>query len=133
MAKAKVTLRTEKVFTNKLLKRKQFHIAISHPKRTGLSKEEIKTRIATAMKVQNPSTIFIFGGKSSFGGGKSSAFGLVYDDIQAAKKFEKKTRLVKAGLAKKVSQSRKQIKDRKNRAYRLRGADRVKILYPKSA
>jgi small subunit ribosomal protein S24e len=32
-----------------------------------------------------------------FGGGKSTGFGLIYDDLKAAKQFEPKYRLVRVG------------------------------------
>ena len=56
-----------------------------------------------------------------FGGGKSTGFGLIYDNIDMAKKFEPSYRLVRAELAKKVDKSRKQIKERKNRTKSVRG------------
>eukprot|EP00818_Percolomonas_sp_WS_P010261 CAMPEP_0117439462 /NCGR_PEP_ID=MMETSP0759-20121206/2577_1 /TAXON_ID=63605 /ORGANISM="Percolomonas cosmopolitus, Strain WS" /LENGTH=135 /DNA_ID=CAMNT_0005231177 /DNA_START=146 /DNA_END=553 /DNA_ORIENTATION=+ len=130
MAKTKVSLRTQRVLTNKLLKRKQFNIAIAHPKRAALSKKEIQEKIVQAYNVQNPNTVFVFGVKTGFGGGRSSAFGLIYDDVQSAKKFEPNYRLVRQGLEKKTDTSRKQIKERKNRAKRVRGAARTKVLYP---
>jgi hypothetical protein len=57
-----------------------------------------------------------------FGGGKSTGFGLVYDSVDAAKKFEPKYRLIRNGLAEApANKSRKQIKERKNRTKKLRG------------
>ena len=132
MAKSKVTLRTQHLLTNKLLSRKQFSININHPKKAALSKKEIQEKIVSSYSVSNPNTVFIFGVKTGFGGGNSTAFGLIYDDIESAKKFEPKYRLVRAGLEKKVDTSRKLIKERKNKAKRTRGAARTKILYPQS-
>lgn len=54
--------------------------------------------IATTYKVQDPSTVFVFGFKTQFGGGKSTGFGLIYDNLAAAKKFEPKHRLVRVYL-----------------------------------
>ena len=34
-------------------------------------------------KVDNPKTIFVFGFKTQFGGGKSTGFGLIYDNMKA--------------------------------------------------
>jgi len=57
-----------------------------------------------------------------FGGGKSTGFGLVYDSIDAAKKFEPKYRLIRNGLAEApANKTRKQIKELKNRTKKLRG------------
>jgi small subunit ribosomal protein S24e len=71
--------------------------------------------------VKDPNCIFVFGLRTQFGGGKSSGFGLIYDNIDVAKKFEPKYRLVRQGLAEAVSKSRKQQKERKNRTKKLRG------------
>ena len=68
----------------------------------------------------------VFGFKTAFGGGKSTGFGLVYDTIEALKKFEPKYRLVRLGLQKKVQRSRKQLKERKNRSKKLRGTQKKK-------
>lgn len=43
--------------------------------------------------VRDQNQVFLFGFKTQFGGGKSTGFGLVYDSIDAAKKFEPKHRL----------------------------------------
>lgn len=53
-----------------------------------------------------------------FGGGKSTGFGLIYDNLEVAKKFEPQHRLIRNGLATAVSKSRKQAKERKNRVRR---------------
>ena len=75
---------------------------------------------------------FPFSLSSQFGGGKSTGFGLIYDSIDAAKKFEPKYRLIRNGLAEApVNKSRKQIKERKNRTKKLRG--KKKVTGPKKA
>eukprot|EP00955_Chlamydomonas_euryale_P080223 363396-Chlamydomonas_euryale.AAC.3 len=58
---------------------------------------------------------------SGFGGGKSTGFGLIYNDKKVALQFEPKYRLIRNGLAKKVDKSRKQKKERRNRARVIRG------------
>jgi small subunit ribosomal protein S24e len=44
------------------------------------------------------------------------------------KKFEPKHRVIRAGLKEKVTKSRKQIKEKKNRVKKLRGAEKRKVL-----
>ncbi|CAH0522185.1 unnamed protein product [Peronospora belbahrii] len=61
---------------------------------------------------------------TQFDGGKSSGFGLVYDTVNDAKRFEPKYRLIRQGLVEKVETSRKQIKEAKNRAKKVRGVGR---------
>ncbi|CAK9254533.1 unnamed protein product [Sphagnum jensenii] len=76
--------------------------------------------------VRDPQSIFVFGFRTQFGGGKSTGFGLIYDSVDAAKKFEPKYRLIRNGLATKVEKSRKQMKERKNRAKKIRGVKKTK-------
>lgn len=76
--------------------------------------------------VKDVNCIFVFGMRTQFGGGKSSGFGLIYDNVDFAKKTEPKYRLVRSELATKVSKSRKQIKERKNRTKKLRGSKKNK-------
>ncbi|KAH8972641.1 hypothetical protein BDL97_01G001500 [Sphagnum fallax] len=99
MAERACTVRTRKFMTNRLLARKQFVIDVLHPGRANVSK---------------------------FGGGKSTGFSLIYDSVDAAKKFEPKYRLIRNGLATKVEKSRKQMKEWKNRAKKIRGVKKTK-------
>lgn len=82
---------------------------------------ELSEKLGKMYDVKDPNCIFVFGLRTQFGGGKSSGFGLIYDNIDVAKKFEPKYRLVRQGLAESVSKSRKQQKERKNRTKKLRG------------
>lgn len=65
--------------------------------------------------------------RAQFGGGKTTGFGLIYDSLESAKKFEPTYRLVRNGLAESVSKSRKQRKERKNRLKKVRGIKKAKI------
>ncbi|CAM9726525.1 unnamed protein product [Heterosigma akashiwo] len=75
-------------------------------------------------KVNDANCVFMFGFKTAFGGGKSTGFCLIYDNIEAAKKFEPKYRLARAGILPKKETSRKQIKEAKNRQKKIRGTGR---------
>lgn len=46
-------------------------------------------------KVSEMNLIFLFGFRTVFGGGRSTGFALVYDDMESAKKFEPKHRLAR--------------------------------------
>jgi len=127
MADAKaVTVRTRKFMTNRLLARKQFVIDVLHPGRANVSKAELKEKLARLYEVRDPQSIFVFGFRTQFGGGKSSGFGLIYDSLEYAKKYEPKYRLIRNGLETKVEKSRKQMKERKNRAKKIRGVKKSK-------
>mmetsp|Transcript_1410 Transcript_1410/g.1398 ORF Transcript_1410/g.1398 Transcript_1410/m.1398 type:complete len:132 (-) Transcript_1410:70-465(-) len=122
MADKTCTIRTRKFITNRLLQRKQFIIDVLHPGRPNVSKAELKEKLASTYDVKDQSCIFLFGFRTQFGGGKSTGFGLIYDDLKAAKQFEPKYRLIRNGLEKKIEKSRKQKKERRNRARKVRGA-----------
>ncbi|GLJ08703.1 hypothetical protein SUGI_0094000 [Cryptomeria japonica] len=121
-----VTVRTRKFMTNRLLARKQFVIDVLHPGRPNVSKVELKDKLAKLYEVRDPQTIFVFGFRTQFGGGKSTGFGLIYDSLDSAKKYEPKYRLIRNGLATKVEKSRKQLKERKNRSKKIRGVKKTK-------
>ncbi|XP_060966465.1 small ribosomal subunit protein eS24z-like isoform X1 [Cannabis sativa] len=125
MADKAVTIRTRKFMTNRLLSRKQFVIDVLHPGRANVSKAELKEKLARMYEVKDPNSIFVFKFRTHFGGGKSTGFGLIYDSVENAKKFEPKYRLVRNGLDTKIEKSRKQMKERKNRAKKIRGVKKV--------
>ncbi|VVA92632.1 unnamed protein product [Arabis nemorensis] len=131
MAEKAVTIRTRKFMTNRLLSRKQFVIDVLHPGRANVSKAELKEKLAKLYEVKDPNSIFVFKFRTQFGGGKSSGFGLIYDNVESAKKFEPKYRLIRNGLDTKIEKSRKQIKERKNRAKKIRGVKKTKAGDPK--
>lgn len=59
-----------------------------------MKKLEIREKLAKMYKV-TPDVVFVFGFRTAFGGGKSTGFGLVYDTLDYAKKFEPKHRLAR--------------------------------------
>ncbi|KAM3332401.1 hypothetical protein ACQJBY_027917 [Aegilops geniculata] len=125
-ASAAVTLRTRKFMTNRLLSRKQFVLEVIHPGKANVPKAELKDKLAKMYDVKDANCIFVFKFRTHFGGGKSTGFGLIYDNLETAKKFEPKYRLIRNGLATKVEKSRKQIKERKNRSKKIRGVKKTK-------
>jgi len=71
--------------------------------------------------VKDTNQIIVFGMRTSFGGGKSTGFGLIYDSVDSFKKFEPKYRVARQGLGEHKRTSRKQLKERKNKAKSKRG------------
>lgn len=55
-----------------------------------------------------PDVCFVFGFKTCFGGGKSTGFGLIYDSLDQAKKFEPKYRLARVSIAAFIARTLKQ-------------------------
>jgi len=101
-------------------------VDVLHQGRAGVPKSEIKEKLAKMYKVKDPQTIFLYGFRTQFGGGKSTGFALIYDTILVAKKFEPKYRLIRQGMETKVATTRKQRKEKKNRAKKVRGIKKHK-------
>jgi small subunit ribosomal protein S24e len=128
LAAAMATIRTRKFLTNRLLSRKQFVIDVLHPGRANVPKAELTEKLTKMYKVSDPSTIFLFGFGTHFGGGKSTGFGVIYDSLAEAKKFEPTYRLRRAGMGEAPVGSRKQRREKKNRLMKLRGIAKAKTL-----
>ena len=94
MIDGSVTIRTRKYMLNRLLCRRQMVVDVLHPGKSSVSKSDIREKLA---KMYNCTAdrVFVFGFKTNFGGGKSTGFGLVYDTMDFAKKFEPKYRLIR--------------------------------------
>ncbi|RWW18418.1 hypothetical protein BHE74_00025325, partial [Ensete ventricosum] len=114
-----VTIRTRKFMTNRLLSRKQFVCpsipAVSFSSIFGhrrpsprksqciqgmrflhlMPRAELKEKLAKLYEVRDSDTIFVFKFRTHFGGGKSTGFGLIYDTVENAKKYEPKYRLIR--------------------------------------
>jgi len=119
---------------NRLLSRRQMVIDITHEGRASVPKSEIKDKLAKQYKITDPSTVVIFGLRNDFGGGKSTGFALIYDNVQVLKKTEPRHRMVKMGLEPKPTKAgRKQRKERKNRAKKVRGIAKAKVTAKKGA
>lgn len=78
---------------NKLLNRRQFVVDVIHPNRASVSRSDLKTELAKKYRVKDPRTIILFGFRNAFGGGRSSGFGLIYDDFNDAIRVEPQYRL----------------------------------------
>ncbi|KAJ9102583.1 hypothetical protein QFC21_002984 [Naganishia friedmannii] len=125
-----ITLRTRKFITNRLLNRKQFVLDVLHPTRATVSRSELQEKLAALYKTEK-ARVTVFGFKTKFGGGRSTGFGLIYDDEASQKQFEPKHRLVRSGLATKVEKTnRKNRKERKNRQKKVRGTLKKKAGEP---
>ena len=68
-----------------------------HPEMAGVKKSVIKQEIGKKFKASED-RIAVFGLKAKFGGGKSTGFVTVYDDMDARNKYDTKTNLFKVGI-----------------------------------
>merc|ERR1712202_28569 len=95
-----VTVKTRKFMTNRLLQRKQMVVDVLHPGKATVSKTAIREQVAKMYKT-TPDVVIAFGFKTQFGGGKTTGFTLIYDNLDYCKKFEPHFRLVRHNLAEK--------------------------------
>merc|ERR1712025_198953 len=92
-----------------------------------VSKKDLSAKLASMYMVHDSGCIMLFGFKTQFGGGRSSGFGLIYENKDKMKKFEPKYRLKRAGLdSSKSGGGRRGKKDTKNRMKKARGKDKTK-------
>merc|ERR1712224_625062 len=98
MSEGKFTIRAKKFISNPLLARKQCVLEVIHPSSGNVSKKSLREKLATAYKISDVNCVHVFGMKTAFGGGRSTGFALMYDNLAAAKKFEPKHRLKRVGL-----------------------------------
>merc|ERR1719384_291851 len=121
------TIRTRKFKTNPLLGRKQFVLDVIHPGLGNVSKKDLATKLASMYKVHDHQCIQLFGFHTAFGGGRSTGFGLICDNLDKMKKFEPKHRLKRAGVGgEKTGPGRRAKKDTKNRKKKTRGTKEKK-------
>ena len=127
-----VSIRIKKFLYNPLFARKQFMLDVKHPVRKGtIPKKEIKDKVREVFKVADPNTISVFSFKTAFGGGSSTGFGVIYDNVQAFKRSEPRYRLVRAGLLEKRKIGNKAKKEKKNKMKKLRGLAKCKKIQKK--
>merc|ERR1711918_318491 len=101
--------------------RKQFVLDIIHPGSANVSKKDLAQKLASMYKVHDQGCIQLFGFKTHFGGGRSSGFGLIYENKDKMKKFEPKYRLKRAGFTVKKSAQGRRAKKDTNRMKKVRG------------
>lgn len=111
--------------TNRLLQRKQMVVDVIHPGLANLSKTEVREKMSKMFKTDKE-FVFPFGFRTQFGGGRSTGFVLIYDSLEAAKKFEPKHRLARQGHLTLETGNRNQRREKKNRMKKLHGTEKVK-------
>ena len=116
----KFVLYSRKMLKNPLLGRKQLQVELIHPDSANISKAAIKTKLAGMFKTKDEN-ITVFGLHSKFGGGRSTGFAFIYDNLDAKKKYDSKTNLLRDKLIDKTGKSRKQKKEIKGRVKKVRG------------
>lgn len=125
--KAEFTVRTSKFITNPLLNRRQFVVELNHPSWCGtVPNKLVKDKLASMYKVDKD-VISVYGFKTAFGGGSTSGFALIYDDLASFKRLEPNFRKTRVGLGKKRLPARKSLKERRNREKKFHGTRKAKV------
>ena len=71
---------------------------IINPDNGSLKKEDVAAKLAKVLNVKSTECITIFGMKAKFGGGRTSAFALVYDSLESRKQYDMKKNLLRVSL-----------------------------------
>ena len=125
--KADFTVRTKVFKKNPLLRRRQFVVEVAHPSWNGtVPTKAIRHKLALMYKVPDESCVFVSSLKTKFGGGLTTGFGAIYEDIAAAQRVEPNYKLRRIGLGRKKKGSRKSMKERRNRGKSVRGKAKSK-------
>merc|ERR1711939_290558 len=82
------TVRMRNIMNNRLLLGRQFTIDVSHPGRANISKEEVQDKISEMYGTEDKSQVVVFGFHTQFRGKNSTGFGMVYDNLDAVRRYE---------------------------------------------
>ncbi|KAJ4454981.1 putative 40S ribosomal protein S24 [Paratrimastix pyriformis] len=128
-----VVLRTRKFITNPLLCRKQMIVDVIHGGQACMTKQQIREKLAEKYAVKDVAQVSVFGVRTAFGGGKSTGFALIYDTLDACKRYEPRYRKIRHGLkeAPAIKLVRKSRKEKKNKMKKNRGTHDLKELKAK--
>ena len=97
-----------------------------HPNARNPSRKAIREKLSKIYK-KDEKAIVVYGLKTQFGGGKTTGFACVYDDLDSRKKYDQRHQMVRDGLADKIVKGRKAQKELKTRLNKSRGTAKAKI------
>mmetsp|Transcript_9047 Transcript_9047/g.10234 ORF Transcript_9047/g.10234 Transcript_9047/m.10234 type:complete len:133 (+) Transcript_9047:38-436(+) len=115
-----------KFMRNILFNRAQMAIEVYHPNARNPSRKSIREKLSSIYK-KDEAAIVVYGLKTQFGGGKTTGFACVYDDLDSRKKYDQRHQMVRDGLAEKIVKGRKAMKELKTRVKKARGTEKAKI------
>ena len=130
MAPAKPTIRTRKFMTNRLLKRKQMILEVVHHGLANVSRKDLVAQVATMYKADEKA-VLVDGLQTQFGGGRTTGFAYVYDDLAAAKRYAPQHLGARHGIRDPIPhKGRKMRREKKNREKKFRGVKKSKRVRP---
>lgn len=98
-----------------------------HPEQSGVKKATIKAEMSKKFKASED-RIAVFGIRNKFGGGRSSCFVHVFDDLDSRKKYDTKANLARDKVVEPLKKpSRKMAKDLKGKRKRVKGTAKSKV------
>merc|ERR1712242_161369 len=102
-------------------------VEILHPEQGGVSKKEIKAKVAEMMK-SSVDNIAVFGSKTKFGGGRSSCFVCIYTNKDARAQYDHLVTKRRDGIVDKKGRTpRKMAKELKGKRKRVKGTAKSKV------
>merc|ERR1712242_84525 len=111
-----------------MLGRKQMTVELLHPEMAGLKRSDVKASVGKKFKASED-RIAVFGLKPRFGGGRSSAFVFVYDDVDARIKYYTKVNLNRDKVGERPARTaRKMAKELKGKRKRVKGTAKSKVV-----
>ena len=110
------TFLTRKLINNYSFGRKQFVIDILHHGMPNLSMTEIQHKLKRIYGVKDLQTIFVYGFRTQ--GALYTGFGLIYDTLALAEKYESNHRLAQNGIQTHIGKTKRECKQR---AKKIRG------------
>ena len=90
------------------------------------SRKAIREKLAQIYK-KDENCIAVYGCRVQFGGGKTTGFACVYDDLKSRQKFDQHHHMVRDGVAEKKPKTRKAKKELKGRVKKVRGKEIAKV------
>lgn len=105
------------------MNRKQIKIEFSHPGEQGPSKERARDLVAKKYNISDKHTVIMMDLKTTYGGGRTRANALVYDNMTNLKKNDTRFRMLRMGLEVDTPdrKTRRARKDIKTKCRKLRG------------
>merc|ERR1712062_522199 len=126
-SKMTVSIRTIKNRNNKLLNREQMIVDITHGDNATPSKKVLREKLSQMYKGA-ADCVVVYGLQTAFGGGNTTGFANIYDNMDSLKKYEHRYRQVRMGLCERVDKkARQQRKQLKNRKLKVRGTKKDKV------
>ena len=86
----------------------------------------IREKLAKVYK-RDENCISVYGLKVAFGGGSTTGFACIYDNLDSRKKFDQRHQMARDGVVEKKPKTRRSKKELKTRVNKVRGTEKAKV------